>query len=445
VSKTLLIVFGFVLAGGIAAGLFFVKRSNADRGLEELIQDIRASGAPVTLEELDAFYDKGADAQAGKSLATLLGLIHPIPDSADLLVVPGVGPDETIPAKMIDDTRRYVGEHRDITGRLHEILADSPQARYPADLKLGADTPLEHLAPVRSGTRLLAQEASLAAIDGNAPRATNSLISAFRLADSLRTEPLVISQLVRIACMGVAYVATQDVINRCAIGPADLARLQQEIAGIGEESQIAGAMLGERVWGMADVIGESAASRRMLDLSREALDQNNFDGSKLDSPAYLRTEVLQLTRDYGDLIELGTIAPEDRLAAADNLAARISSRPDDGNLLSKTFLPDEIRTFEAENRLIAQLRCTIAGLAALRHHAEKKARPTSLDNLVPAYLDTVPIDPFTGTPLRFRTVGSGFIIYSVGPNGADDLGHPPPEGTSIGDAGDIAFRVVSSM
>lgn len=46
--------------------------------------------------------------------------------------------------------------------------------------------------------------------------------------------------------------------------------------------------------------------------------------------------------------------------------------------------------------------------------------PARLDDLVPAYLDTVPRDPFDGAPLRYDPVRPA--VWSIGPDGNDDAG-----------------------
>lgn len=53
------------------------------------------------------------------------------------------------------------------------------------------------------------------------------------------------------------------------------------------------------------------------------------------------------------------------------------------------------------------------------------AYPKHLEELSPKYLDHVPADPFgdaLGDPFIYRPEGNSFKLYSVGPNGEDDLG-----------------------
>jgi len=60
-----------------------------------------------------------------------------------------------------------------------------------------------------------------------------------------------------------------------------------------------------------------------------------------------------------------------------------------------------------------------------------------LSELSPSQLPAVPTDPFDGQPLRYRKVGEGYLLYSVGADLKDDAGNPVTVGK-----GDIAFRVI---
>jgi len=48
--------------------------------------------------------------------------------------------------------------------------------------------------------------------------------------------------------------------------------------------------------------------------------------------------------------------------------------------------------------------------------------PDTLEQLVPAILKELPFDPFTGKNYIYRRENTGFIVYSAGPNRADDGG-----------------------
>ena len=85
----------------------------------------------------------------------------------------------------------------------------------------------------------------------------------------------------------------------------------------------------------------------------------------------------------------------------------------------------------------ARLRTASAALAAERYCQEKGSWPDTLDTLVPTYLKQVPADPYEGKPLRLRRTDDGIIVYSIGPDRADNGGtldreNPVAPGTDLG-------------
>ena len=87
---------------------------------------------------------------------------------------------------------------------------------------------------------------------------------------------------------------------------------------------------------------------------------------------------------------------------------------------------------QADRRDQAYLRLLAATLALRAYRLDHPDAPTppALDALVPAYLNAVPADPFGWGPLKFRA--NAGRVYSVGPDGLDDDGTPPPSRFSTG-------------
>lgn len=61
-------------------------------------------------------------------------------------------------------------------------------------------------------------------------------------------------------------------------------------------------------------------------------------------------------------------------------------------------------------------------VAVERLRRDRGNGPSALSDLVPQYLNDVPVDPFSGRPLLFRPSAGAYTIYSVGPNQKDDGG-----------------------
>jgi len=121
----------------------------------------------------------------------------------------------------------------------------------------------------------------------------------------------------------------------------------------------------------------------------------------------------RLIREYNDLMVLPNYVSE-ALRVVDASAPK-STHPSTFEKLSKAIL-----------RARAHTRCSAAACAAERFRIDSKRMPEKWQDVVPKYLDVVPIDPFNGQPILLRRLADGLVIYSVGPDGKDDLGDVLP-------------------
>ncbi|MGH7972807.1 MAG: hypothetical protein ACREIC_29180, partial [Limisphaerales bacterium] len=93
---------------------------------------------------------------------------------------------------------------------------------------------------------------------------------------------------------------------------------------------------------------------------------------------------------------------------------------------------------ETKHKIVVAHERLLAGELALRSYQSAQGRaPARLDDLVTNYLSTVPQDPFTGRPFIYRSQGTNWLLYSVGPDGIDDGGRPAGRGWPV--KGDILF------
>ena len=78
------------------------------------------------------------------------------------------------------------------------------------------------------------------------------------------------------------------------------------------------------------------------------------------------------------------------------------------------------RIFTAISRLL------ICELAVRAYTLEHGAPPQNLHQLVPAYLAKLPADPFDaeGGPMRYVRTETGYVVYSIAPDGQDNGGQP---------------------
>jgi len=115
---------------------------------------------------------------------------------------------------------------------LHQGAAIS-DCRWPIDLREGPGMRLSHLSSLRQGARLLYLEAEALADDNKSDEAAGSIAASLGLARSLRTEPLVISQLVRYAVHGISSSTLARVLSRLPLPEARL----RELSSLAEEEE----------------------------------------------------------------------------------------------------------------------------------------------------------------------------------------------------------------
>jgi hypothetical protein len=77
---------------------------------------------------------------------------------------------------------------------------------------------------------------------------------------------------------------------------------------------------------------------------------------------------------------------------------------------------------------VTQNALLLVSLALQAYHAEHGDYPETLAALSPAYLQAVPDDPFAlHAPFRYQRTATGYLLYSIGPDGKDNGGTPCPE------------------
>lgn len=65
-----------------------------------------------------------------------------------------------------------------------------------------------------------------------------------------------------------------------------------------------------------------------------------------------------------------------------------------------------------------------AHLALRRFWLARNEYPETLDELVPRYLQAVPLDPFADRELIYKKLATGYLLYSIGHDRVDDGGAP---------------------
>lgn len=453
-----------VRIGLASAGLFVIWLGWPARPSYEALW--RSNGYPTNLVELNAWYEAVPD----DSNAALEYIAIAQDCSAasreydnravrragteyleNLLIVGGADVErgESIPASVWTETEAYWAEVTSKTAPRLKAIADAgPRpSRYPIDLTEGFQTLLPNLAEVRGLARELHVDALHWAVAGDSPNATDAVLAILPIADSLSNEPILISQLVRIALEGISIYTLEDVMNRVSFTEDELTRLQQAYR---EAAQV--------------TAGQSGMDRAYIGESVIYFDRTPDAGTDfLNMPELQALPERTLPIPRPPFVQLILPAPAERMVAAQHFSEILdqSRYSNIGSLRSEWYgdvalldndilfiapttsmlLPSLARSRDAEWRTMTQHCLAQTALAVARYRLANGRLPDDLEGLVPAFLSEVARDFYSsdGDNIRYRQRDNGeYVVYSIGRDGEDDFGE---EMDNWNQEGDITFTV----
>ena len=356
-------------------------RMAAASGLEREMAALRARGLPTNPEEADRWY-AAVPAEENAALKIL--------EAYDKHVEPKAGNDPSVfswrevhPGEPLRDdiagaAEEYVKRNSEALELLH-AAAKLKGSRYPVDLSAGANIQIGHLARVRRMGQLLRWEAMVKANGGDAEGARESLRSSLAMAESLKDEPIFISDLVRMACMTLHLQALEFSVN--AVG-FDVATLREMEAALGEaeassKKAIHRVMVGERAIyqrslqefsynDYAKVIaimgGPPGYDTLPEPIQRILFNARRGMGMHASDMAFYSRYMAEMER----ITELGFLEMlRESKRLNDNVEAEVTEHPV-RYLLSGLTLPSLDRGVEKEALLVARLRCARAALSLER-------------------------------------------------------------------------------
>jgi hypothetical protein len=418
VSYILIVLVVIIVAG------FAVSRLILRAKLQSRLDALGASGYPATCAELDEWYaiPESAENAADTIVESFSNFCKWEEEKANLL--PVVGKVELPPRTeaLAQETKELVGRYLADNQAALELLhkgAAIEHSRYPIDLSKGFEALMPYLSDIRTGAKLMQLEAILHAEDSESESAARSITSMLGLGRSLAKEPLLISQLVRVACCGLAISTLEHAVNRTKFTDEQLVHLSRTLADAEDHSAMARAFAGERCAGVSIFKKPSPEILQLINGGSSqwnvmAIGLYKFAGlADMDAIAYV-----DFMNDYMKAMEL---AHPQRYKRVQAIEAKVegTSRI---HIILRMIMPALSRVSIVDTRGLAQLRTARTALAIERYRLATGRLPRTLAELIPAYLKTIPEDPFNGQDIQYRKHDVGFVVYSVDEDGNDDGG-----------------------
>ncbi len=108
--------------------------------------------------------------------------------------------------------------------------------------------------------------------------------------------------------------------------------------------------------------------------------------------------------------------------------------------MTRNLLTGASRLSQSAEFLKARVGTARVAIALERYRLDHNKWPASLKELIPRYIDEIPLDPVDGKSLRYRPFEEGVVVYSIGDNEVDDSGDPGKDLVG-GRPPDITFRL----
>jgi hypothetical protein len=290
---------------------------------------------------------------------------------------------------------------------------------------------LPHLAPAKGCVVVLRLRAVAELEAGRSETALADISLALRLTEKFRSEPFLISHLVRIAMLAITEQAVWEGLAKHRWTDAQLSELDQQLAALNFVADYQKAVRAENAWQAAETdflrhhpnqlasmdfydLGEGR-STRFPDLPAQLIPSGWFYQNKLRGSKFILEQFLPISD-----VRQQTISPT-LVKQADEALRTMRRTP--YSMLGQMFLSGLTNT--PRKFALAQTTVNLARTACAleRHRLAQGKYPETLDALSPQFIAKVPSDPIGGQPLHYRFTDDGhFILYSVGWNEKDDGG-----------------------
>jgi hypothetical protein len=316
------------------------------------------------------------------------------------------------------------------------VAGKLPDSRFP--LEYDKDDPavilLPHLAALKNAAKLVQLRAIAELQNGESQKALDDVRLTLRLAEAIRTEPFLISHLVRIAILQIAVQPVYEGLAEHRWSDAQLAELDRLLAPENFLADYRTAMRGEMVLLQIGCI-------QWLKRHPEQI-SNLGGGGNYDSAPPMPGQIVawlipsgwfyqnqyrcvRMTLEYflpPVDVERETVSPALVRQSDQELSAE-TKQTSPYNVLEKMLVPALGNAVKKFAYAQASVNLARTAIALERYRLSRGNYPESLALLAPQFIAQLPHDVINGELLKYRREADGrFVLYSIGWNETDDDG-----------------------
>lgn len=389
---------------------------------------IRAAKLPTTLAEIRP--PAVPDADNASPLIEKIGVLRKSPALADAKALEKLQEfrkAEKPPPEELEAIAQLLD-----TAPLPQVLALAREAAakpgYDAHLpyERGPALLLNNIGPLRESVAILAASVRLASLRGDRERAAADLNAMLAIAEFTRDEPTLISQLTRIACLGITLEVLEKIVAEKGLSGRDCEILAAKLAAIDLRPGMVRALDGERV-AFGSYCFELMSEGKVRDGDfAQLLGMEPAKGVSFFLGLYRFSNLCRL--DYAGYLDRMREVRLEYVNASHSPSQQAETMRNSGanipryHVMTLIVMPTLASVCQKGTFGQQKIAVSTAGLALERYRQVLGDYPAELASLAPEFLPTVPRDLFAEKPLRYERSPRGAILYSVGANLRDELG-----------------------
>ncbi|HML75274.1 MAG TPA: hypothetical protein PKB02_12360 [Anaerohalosphaeraceae bacterium] len=404
-----------VIIVGLLVLYILAGRSELDRKIAEL----KAQGIPTSFAELEAQHKLPAGTpNAADVYLKAFAAYRPFANEnkQDMLPIMGnrLKPEGNAPypQEEMDVAKQFIEANQAMYDLLHQA-GQIPDCAYPRDFSSsGTIFQSDVLTAIKKAAQTQALAALYYAQQGQSQQAYDHIRDGIRLCESMSREPFLIDQLVQISIAALCAGTTEDCLKYTSFSAEQLQDLQSQLERLRGQCDIKQAFAGEICFQLEYCADPYNPGMAMANTAQTRL----FRMSGLFERNILRS--IESTQKLMAVDELPVGQRVSRAEAIDQEVDDLSFL----YFLTKIGTPSLSRVYKTNLRVRSGIDSMITGLAIERYRLAEKKLPETLEDLVPAYLPEVYVDPFDGKPLKYRQDYPGYRVWGVGEDGIDNGG-----------------------
>ena len=412
--------------------MFCFFRVYTKKLLRSKIEAIRVAGYPVTMEGLEQRYSmlNGVENAADLIIEGMYDYYNE-PNNEDVnKILTDSNNDisvfmENYSKEIVTLIGEFLEENKKVLEMLHK--ASSMQfSRYSWELNDPNRPGKGILLLVLDGIKLLNLETIYFSKSSDSESAKRSIITSFNIADSLAKEPMLIFHVIRMVCYSRNISILQHIINHVDFTDEQLIKLNQSVTDALDFSGFSNVFAGEMCRTFNALNNDDNITEDIIP------DKVALPIAQFYMFFYKHLGIVDIDRsiylDYmNQYIEAAKLPLQERYNTFPKIDEQIRNLS--GIHLLKTEFPNFYKSIDRDKKIITRIQITQAAIAVKRYYLAKGTLPDNIEDLIPAYLDKIPVTP-DGKELKYKRIEEGCIIYSEG-NGKININKTPPQSDFI--------------